>query len=110
MAINKHTEFRYKVWHYTYLTICGLVFFFLIAPLFVIIPLSFNAEQYIHFSDDMYGINLPKEDILKRSKFNWLAALNEEDTMKANINLVRYIKVSQVSDYLDNKKVISTYF
>ena len=20
MAINKHTEFRYKVWHYTYLT------------------------------------------------------------------------------------------
>ena len=49
MAINKHTELRYKVWHYTYLTICGLVFFFLIAPLFVIVPLSFNAEQYIHF-------------------------------------------------------------
>lgn len=69
---------------------------------------SYNKE--IHFSDEMYGINLPKEDILKRSKFNWLAALNEEDTMKANINLVRYIKVSQVSDYLDNKKVISTYF
>ena len=56
MAINKHTEFRYKVWHYTYLTICGLVFFFLIAPLFVIIPLSFNAEQYIHFSDDMLAL------------------------------------------------------
>ena len=34
-------------------TICGLVFFFLIAPLFVILPLSFNAEQYIHFSAGM---------------------------------------------------------
>ena len=56
MAINKHTELRYKVWHYTYLTICGLVFFFLIAPLFVIVPLSFNAEQYIHFSDDMLAL------------------------------------------------------
>ncbi|SVA09133.1 uncharacterized protein METZ01_LOCUS61987 [marine metagenome] len=36
--------------------ICTAVFVFLIAPLFVIIPLSFNAEQYIHFSDDMLAL------------------------------------------------------
>ena len=57
MAINKHTEFRYKVWNYTYLFICACVFFFLIAPLFVIIPLSFNAEQYIHFSSKMLALD-----------------------------------------------------
>ena len=56
MAIQKHTELRYKIWHYIYLLICTFVFFFLIAPLFVIFPLSFNAEQYIHFSDDMLAL------------------------------------------------------
>jgi putative spermidine/putrescine transport system permease protein len=57
MALPKHTPLHYKIWHYTYLTICGLVFFFLIAPLFVILPLSFNAEQYIHFSEKMLALD-----------------------------------------------------
>ena len=38
MALPKYTETRYRIWHYTYLAICGFVFFFLIAPLFVIFP------------------------------------------------------------------------
>ena len=57
MALPNHTPLNYKIWHYTYLTICGLVFFFLIAPLFVILPLSFNAEQYIHFSEKMLALD-----------------------------------------------------
>ena len=56
MALPKHTEFRYRLWHYFYLFICICVFTFLIAPLFVLIPLSFNAEQYIHFSDEMLAL------------------------------------------------------
>ena len=43
MALPNHTPLHYKIWHYTYLTICGLVFFFLIAPLFVILPLSLRG-------------------------------------------------------------------
>ena len=57
MALPNHTPLNYRIWHYTYLTICGLVFFFLIAPLFVILPLSFNAEQYIHFSEKMLALD-----------------------------------------------------
>ena len=57
MALPNYTPLHYKIWHYTYLTICGLVFFFLIAPLFVILPLSFNAEQYIHFSSKMLALD-----------------------------------------------------
>jgi len=57
MALPNHTPLNYRIWHYTYLTICGLVFFFLIAPLFVILPLSFNAEQYIHFSAKMLALD-----------------------------------------------------
>ena len=57
MALPNHTPLNYRIWHYIYLTFCGLVFFFLIAPLFVILPLSFNAEQYIHFSAKMLALD-----------------------------------------------------
>ena len=57
MALPNHTPWNYRIWHYTYLFFCGLVFFFLIAPLFVILPLSFNAEQYIHFSAKMLALD-----------------------------------------------------
>ncbi len=57
MALPNYTPLNYRIWHYTYLVICGLVFFFLIAPLFVILPLSFNAEQYIHFSEKMLAFD-----------------------------------------------------
>ena len=57
MALPKYTEPHYRVWHYVYLTICALVFFFLIAPLFVIFPLSFNAEEFLSFSDGMKSLD-----------------------------------------------------
>ena len=57
MSLPNYTPLNYRIWHYTYLTFCGLEFFFLIAPLFVILPLSFNAEQYIHFSAKMLALD-----------------------------------------------------
>ena len=77
MALPNHTPWNYRVWHYTYLFFCGLVFFFLIAPLFVILPLSFNAEQYIHFSAkilalDPEGFSLRwYEDMIYGTKNPW---------------------------------------
>ena len=53
MALPKYTETQYRIWHYFYLFICTCVFIFLIAPLFVIFPLSFNAEEFLVFSDGM---------------------------------------------------------
>ena len=83
MSLPNYTPLNYKIWHYTYLAICGLVFFFLIAPLFVILPLSFNAEQYIHFSAKMLALD-PEgfslrwyEDMIYGTKNPWgLAAKN----------------------------------
>ena len=57
MALPKHTELHYRIWHYVYLTICASVFFFLIAPLFVIFPLSFNAEMFLSFSEGMLRLD-----------------------------------------------------
>jgi putative spermidine/putrescine transport system permease protein len=57
MALPKYTETRYRVWHYSYLFICTCVFIFLIAPLFVIFPLSFNAEEFLVFSEGMKNLD-----------------------------------------------------
>ncbi len=46
-----------KIWHYTFIAICALVFLFLIAPILVIIPLSFNAEPYFTFNQEMLAFN-----------------------------------------------------
>ncbi len=46
-----------KVWRYTYLTICTCVFVFLITPILIIVPLSFNAEPYFTFTEGMFDLD-----------------------------------------------------
>jgi putative spermidine/putrescine transport system permease protein len=55
MALPPYVGPAGKAWHYSYLILCGLVFVFLIAPILVIIPLSFNAEPYFTFTEGMLG-------------------------------------------------------
>lgn len=45
------------LWHYTYLIICAVIFVFLIAPILVIIPLSFNVEPYFTFTEKMLAFD-----------------------------------------------------
>ncbi|WP_186393553.1 MULTISPECIES: ABC transporter permease [unclassified Pannonibacter] len=44
-------------WHYTFRTICALIFFFLIFPIITIIPLSFNAENFFTFTPAMLALD-----------------------------------------------------
>jgi putative spermidine/putrescine transport system permease protein len=46
-----------RIWFYAFRVICGLVFFFLIAPIVVIIPLSFNAEDFFTFTPAMLSLD-----------------------------------------------------
>lgn len=57
MALPKHASTLERVWYYTYLVICGLIFLFLIAPILIIIPLSFNAEPYFTFTQKMLSFD-----------------------------------------------------
>ena len=57
MALPKHASTLERVWHYTYLVICALIFLFLIAPILVVIPLSFNAEPYFTFTEKMLKLD-----------------------------------------------------
>jgi len=45
------------LWLYTFRTICGLIFFFLIAPIVVVMPLSFNHEPYFSFTAKMLSFD-----------------------------------------------------
>ncbi len=44
MALPTYASPLERLWYYTYLTICVLIFLFLIAPILVVIPLSFNPD------------------------------------------------------------------
>ena len=41
------------LWHHGFRFICGLVFFFLIAPIVAVMPLSFNAQDFFTFTPEM---------------------------------------------------------
>lgn len=42
-----------RVWHYAFHVICIAIFFFLMFPLLVIVPLSFNAVPFFTFTHEM---------------------------------------------------------
>lgn len=46
-----------RLWQYTYRAICALVFLFLIAPILIVIPLSFNIEPYFTFTEKMLALD-----------------------------------------------------
>lgn len=46
-----------KIWYVVFRVICGFVFLFLIAPILIIIPLSFNAEPYFTFTEGMLALD-----------------------------------------------------
>ncbi len=45
------------LWHNTFKLICGLILFFLIAPIVIIIPLSFNAQDFFTFTPKMLALD-----------------------------------------------------
>ena len=57
MALPLHATTGERIWHYTFLTICVLIFGFLIIPILVIVPLSFNAEPYFTFTPEMLAFD-----------------------------------------------------
>ncbi len=53
MALPTYASPLERLWHRTYQVICVLIFVFLIAPILIVIPLSFNAEPYFTFTEKM---------------------------------------------------------
>ena len=56
MALAPYATPIERVWYYVFRILCALIFMFLIVPIIVIIPLSFNSEPY--FTYPMPGFSL----------------------------------------------------
>ncbi|MEL0198354.1 MAG: ABC transporter permease, partial [Rhodobiaceae bacterium] len=46
-----------RIWHYAFRVICGLIFLFLILPILIVLPLSFNVEPYFSFTPGMLSLD-----------------------------------------------------
>ena len=57
MALPVYASPIQRLWYYTFRLICGAIFFFLIFPILVIIPLSFNAQDFFTFTPEMLALD-----------------------------------------------------
>ena len=57
MAIPTYGGKLERTWYYSYRVICTLIFLFLILPIIIIIPLSFNVQPYFTFTPEMMSLD-----------------------------------------------------
>ncbi len=69
-----------RIWYYLFRLICGLIFLFLIFPILVIIPLSFNTVPFFTFTPEMLSFNPEGYSLRWYEDFftnrNWRGAVN----------------------------------
>ena len=57
MGLPTYATLGQRIWYYSFRVICGLIFFFLIAPIVVVMPLSFNAQDFFTFTPEMLRLD-----------------------------------------------------
>jgi len=57
LPLPPYASFKEVLWFYTFRTICGAIFVFLITPIIILIPLSFNQEPYFSFTPGMLALD-----------------------------------------------------
>ncbi|MEM0923665.1 MAG: ABC transporter permease [Pseudomonadota bacterium] len=57
MALPPYATGGERAWYYGFRVICGLIFLFLIAPILIVLPLSFNVEPYFSFTPGMLSFD-----------------------------------------------------
>jgi putative spermidine/putrescine transport system permease protein len=57
MSLPAYATTGQRLWHYGFRVICAFVFFFLVAPILIIIPLSFNAQDFFTFTPEMLRLD-----------------------------------------------------
>jgi putative spermidine/putrescine transport system permease protein len=72
-----------KIWYYGFRVFCGLVFFYLIFPILIVIPLSFNAQDFFTFTPEMlrldpegYSLKHYRDFLGANGDYSWLQAFS----------------------------------
>lgn len=61
-----------RIWHYAFRAFCGLVLLFLITPILVIVPLSFNADSFLMYPMSGFSLRWYEEFLYSDT---WIHAL-----------------------------------
>ncbi|QKS10728.1 ABC transporter permease [Pseudosulfitobacter pseudonitzschiae] len=57
MGLPPYATTPQRIWYYSFRVICALIFIFLITPIIVVMPLSFNAENFFTFTPEMLRLD-----------------------------------------------------
>lgn len=85
MAVSAYASSLEKGWNYLHRLICGMVLLFLIAPILVIIPLSFNSVPF--FDYPMPGLSLRWYDEFFLTD-RWQSALHNSLVVALSVTLL----------------------
>lgn len=55
--LQPYASLGQRIWFYAFRVICGLIFLYLIIPILVVIPLSFNAQDFFTFTPEMLRLD-----------------------------------------------------
>jgi len=67
-------------------------------------------ESYLDLYPHVVGIYIPSDEILRRTKYNWLAVMNAEEVLNTNMIISKYLKASiqdTNNEYFSNLKTRS---
>lgn len=57
MSLPAYAGWGERLWYYTFRFLCFLIFVFLISPILIVLPLSFNIEPYFSFTPGMLAFD-----------------------------------------------------
>ena len=57
MGLPPYATLGQRIWYYGFRVICALIFIFLITPILVVMPLSFNAQDFFTFTPEMLRLD-----------------------------------------------------
>jgi hypothetical protein len=58
-------------------------------------------DNYLDLSPNIYGIYIPEDEILLRSKYQWFAVLDSQQILESNMFISKHIKASMVDAFSD---------
>ncbi len=59
-------------------------------------------EEYLDLSDDCVGLTVPYEDVLARTKYQWLAVMDSREILNSQFVLSKYMRLSILSGNRDH--------
>lgn len=61
-------------------------------------------EKFLDLRPEYYGIYIPSDEFLKRTKYQWFSVLSSKEILNSNMAITKYIVASMVDDYERKEK------